>query len=198
MTWTFDPLERGAYGLILADCPWSYAMRSAAGYGKSPEAHYATMPTEDICALPVHELAAPDCLLVMWSTWPHLLQAQRVMLSWGFTYVSGGAWTKRTVYGKPAFGPGFIERTTTEPYLLGTVGAPWVGSHSERNWIETLEEIEAGIDAPRREHSRKPDQMREKCERLAPHVRRCELFAREPWPGSEVWGNETAKFGGAS
>lgn len=196
MSWRFSPLDRGSYGLILIDPPWKYEMRSAAGYAKSPEAHYPTMPIEEICALPVHELAGPDCLIVLWSTWPHLLQAQQAMRSWGFRYVTGGSWTKRTQTGKPTFGPGLIVRTTTEPYLIGTSGSPWTSSKSERNFIETIEEIaEGGFDGLRREHSRKPPQMREMCERLAPYVRRCELFAREPWPGSDVWGNETDKWG---
>lgn len=31
MSWIFDPLRRGAYGLILADPAWPYDMRSEAG-----------------------------------------------------------------------------------------------------------------------------------------------------------------------
>lgn len=195
MTWIFDPLRRGAYGLILADNPWPYDMRSEAGYAKSPEAHYPTMPIDEICALPVDELAAPDCLLVMWSTWPHLLAAQRVMRAWGFRYITGGSWTKRTAEGGPAFGTGFVLRSTTEPFLLGSAGNPWIGSKSERNWIET--EVEAGIDSRRREHSRKPPEMRAMCERLAPNVPRAELFATEPWPGSDTWGPKNHRTGGA-
>jgi len=196
MTWPFGNLTQGRYGLILADPPWPYEMRSAAGYGKSPEAHYATMSVEEIAALPIDELAAPDCLLVMWSTWPHLPQALRVMRAWGFRYITGGSWTKRTHDGGPAFGTGFVLRTTTEPFLVGSAGSPWIGSKSERNWIETIEDaFEIGIDAPRRQHSRKPDEMRAKCERIAPAVRRCELFAREPWPGADVWGDQIATWG---
>lgn len=188
MSWVFDPLRRGAYGLILADPPWAYEMRSEAGHVKSPEAHYPTMPVEEICALPVDELAAPDCLLVLWSTWPHFPQALRVMRSWGFRYVSGGPWIKRSRGGNPVMATGFIERNATEPYLIGTAGSPWISTRSERGLIETIvEEFEPGIDALRREHSRKPDQMREKCERLAPNVARCELFATSEWPGSDVW-----------
>jgi len=67
--WPFDPLTPMKYGAILADPPWAYAMRSEKGYEKSPEAHYETMPLADIKALPVRELAGPDCLLFMWSTW---------------------------------------------------------------------------------------------------------------------------------
>lgn len=199
MTWSFAPLVRGHYGLILADPPWAYEMRSEAGYGRSPEAHYPTMSTDEICALPVDELAAPDCLLVMWSTWPHLLHAQRVMLAWGFRYITGGSWTKRTAEGGAAFGTGLVLRSTTEPYLVGSAGRPWIGSKSERNWIETVEDVcETGIDARRREHSRKPEEMRRKCERLAPFVPRCELFATDPWAGSDVWGPMNHRTGGMS
>lgn len=31
-------------------------------------------------------------------------------------------------------------------------------------------------------------------EALLPDVFACEIFARAPWPGHEVWGDETAKF----
>ena len=196
MTWPFDTLTPGAYGLILADPPWKYEMRSEAGHGRSPERHYRTLPTEEICALPVHELAAPDCLLVLWSTWPHLLHAQRVMRAWGFRYVTGGAWTKRYRSGAPAMGGGFIFRSTTEPYLVGTAGSPWIGTKSERNYLETIEAVvEEGIDGLRRGHSRKPPEIRAMCERLAPAVARCELFATEPWSGADVWGDQIGKWG---
>ncbi|MFO0729377.1 MAG: MT-A70 family methyltransferase [Nitrospiraceae bacterium] len=59
-----------------------------------------------------------------------------------------------------------------------------------------LTDVPNVIIAPGREHSRKPDDMRAICERLSPHGPRCELFAREAWPGNEVWGNETGKFEG--
>jgi N6-adenosine-specific RNA methylase IME4 len=196
MTWPFGTLTPGAYGLILADPPWKYELRSEAGHGRSPERHYRTWPTEEICALPVHELAAPDCLLVLWSTWPHLLHAQRVMRAWGFRYVTGGAWTKRYRSGAPAMGGGFIFRSTTEPYLVGTAGSPWIGTKSERNYLETIEEVvEEGIDGLRRGHSRKPPEIRAMCERLAPSVARCELFATEGWPGADVWGDQIGKWG---
>lgn len=196
MTWPFGTLTPGRYGLIHADPAWQYEMRSEAGYAKSPEAHYDTMPTEEICALPVDELAAPDCLLVLWSTWPHLLHAQRVMRAWGFRYVTGGSWTKRTHIGTPTFGTGFVLRSTTEPFLVGSAGSPWIGSKSERNFIETIETLAAEpIDGVRREHSRKPPEMRALCERLAPNVARCELFATEPWPGSETWGRPHRVYG---
>ena len=51
------------------------------------------------------------------------------------------------------------------------------------------------IVAPRREHSRKPDETHERIMRLTdgPY---CELFAREYREGWSSWGYEADKFGG--
>lgn len=182
--WPFDPLRPLSFGAIIADPPWQYEMRSEEGYEKSPEAHYDTMPEEEIAALPVGELASGSCLLWLWSTWPHLPQALRVMAAWGFTYKTGGSWTKTTATGKRAFGTGYLLRSTTEPFLIGTIGTPKIRSKSVRNLIES----------ERREHSRKPPEARAMVEKLLPEAFACELFAREPWPGNQVWGKEKAKF----
>lgn len=186
MSWPFEGLTPFKYGLILADPPWAYEMRSPKGYAKSPEAHYSTLSIDDITRLPVNHLAAPDCMLMMWSTWPHLTAALHTMKEWGCEYKTGGAWVKRTPSGKAAFGTGYLLRSATEPFLVGTIGAPRISSRSERNLI----------DATRREHSRKPDDMRRMCERLMPGAWRCELFGRQSRHGWDVWGDEARKFDG--
>ena len=198
--WPFDTLTPMKYGAILADPPWAYAMRSAKGHAKSPEAQYQTMPLEAIKALPVNQLAGPHCLLFMWTTWPHLPQALEVMAAWGFSYSTGGAWVKRTNSGKAAFGTGYVLRSATEPFLVGRLGSPETNSRSERNLIEHVDSnrIFDTISGLRREHSRKPPEMRAMIERLLPRQHACELFAREAWAGHEVWGNEADKFGVAS
>ena len=68
----------------------------------------------------------------------------------------------------------------------------------EREVILLPEDIPDSIEAIRREHSRKPVQMREMIEKLLPRAYYAELFAREPWAGHEVWGNQTDKFEGAA
>lgn len=183
-SWPFGTLSPFKYGALLADPPWSYAMRSDKGYGKSPEAHYDTMGDASIGALPVSHLAADHCLLVMWAIWPKLDVAIETMQRWGFTYKTGGAWVKRTPSGKAAFGTGYILRSSTEPFLVGTIGSPEIGSRSVRNLIESV----------RREHSRKPPEMRELVEKLRPSSFCAELFAREAWAGHDVWGNEVDRF----
>lgn len=192
--WPFESLTPMKYGAILADPPWAYAMRSAKGHAKSPEAQYQTMPLDEIKALPVGHLAGPNCLLFLWTTWPHLPQALEVMSAWGFVFSTGGAWIKRTPTGKACFGTGYVLRSATEPFLVGRLASPQIKSRSERNLIEA--DLPDTIESVRREHSRKPIEMRQMIERLLPSAFRCELFAREPWAGSDVWGNETEKFEG--
>lgn len=186
--WVFEPLGLLKYGALMIDPPWSYQMRTEDGYDKSPEAHYATMSEAEISALPVRLLAAPDCLVWLWTTYPHLDQAMRVMRRWGFTYKTGGPWVKITKNGKLCFGTGFVFRNCAEVFLIGTLGQPKIGAKDIRN----------AILARRREHSRKPDEARQMLRALCPDVHIAELFAREPWEGAETWGWEKDKFGGAA
>ncbi|SMF83322.1 N6-adenosine-specific RNA methylase IME4 [Azospirillum oryzae] len=182
--WPFGELIPLRYRVILADPAWMFSLRSPKGEGKSPQAHYRCMPLADIQALPVSQLAAPDCACIMWATAPMLPQAIDTLAAWGFAFKSAGAWAKQSPTAASwAFGPGYIYRSAAEFWLLGTIGRPAQRSRSIRNLIV----------APRREHSRKPDQMHTDIEALfdGPYV---ELFARSQRPGWDCWGNETTKF----
>ena len=53
--------------MIYADPPWRYKVWRGSG---AAEKHYPTMSIEDIKALPVSELAADDCALFLWITFP--------------------------------------------------------------------------------------------------------------------------------
>jgi N6-adenosine-specific RNA methylase IME4 len=182
--WPFDPMPPLSYGAIMADCPWSFDNFSAKGEAKNAKAHYACMSLDDIKALPVSQLVQSDAYLWLWATNPMLPQALDVMKAWGFTYVTAGHWSKRGDSGKLAFGPGYVFRCAGEPYLIGKIGKPKPMSRSVRSVIE----------APRREHSRKPDEAYEAFRQLTGDVRRADLFAREARPGFEPWGNEATLF----
>lgn len=180
----FPNLPRGHFKVIMADPAWTFRTYSDKGLKKSPQSHYRCMPLADIKALPVASLAAPDCALLMWGTAPMLPEAIDTLTAWGFTYKTAGAWHKRSSTGaKDAFGPGYIFRSATEFYLVGTRGKPAQKSRSIRNLIV----------APVREHSRKPDEMRRNVEALwdGPYL---ELFAREAAPGWASWGDQPDKF----
>jgi N6-adenosine-specific RNA methylase IME4 len=182
-SWAFGDLKPMRYGLIMADCPWSFKTYSPKGWVKSAQRHYSCMTLEDIKLLPVRDLAAPDCCLFLWATFPMLPQALEVMSAWGFSYRSGGVWHKRTSGGKTAFGTGYRVRGACEPFLLGFIGNP-KNSRSERNLIEGTV----------REHSRKPETAYEWAERYLPDAHRCELFSRQRRPGWECFGNDVDHF----
>lgn len=186
--WPFRGLEPHAYGLIMADPAWSFDNWSEVGEKKNPKAHYRCMPLEDIKSLPVVDLAARDCLIWLWATWPMLPHAIETLAAWGFAHSTGGEWRKVTKNGKSAFGPGYRLRTNSEPYLIGTRGNPPIGARNLRN----------GFDGLIRAHSQKPEESYERAERMAPGVRRVELFSRTNRPGWDCWGDEAGKFGDAA
>jgi N6-adenosine-specific RNA methylase IME4 len=203
----------GGFGLIMADPPWSYEMRSDKGYAKAPEGQYQTMPLDAIKSLPVEALAAPDCLLWLWAVNPQLPQALDVLRAWGFEFKTAGTWLKRSKYGKVAFGTGYILRSSNEPFLIGTRGAPKTtrGTRSAvvgRVVSEHYDILDRGddlwprvcitLDATAREHSRKPDEAYRACEELMPAARRLDLFSRQRRDGWTAWGNEADKFEGVA
>lgn len=182
--WPFGNLNPMSYDLILADPATRFETWSTAGDSKSPQAQYDTMTWDELAELKVHRLARGDAFLVMWACWPTIMQSHKLLEDWGFRYVTGGAWHKRTKHGKTAFGTGYVLRSACEPFLIGKIGNP-KASKSVRNII----------DAEARGHSRKPDDQYELCERLAPHaVKFVELFARQHRAGWDAWGNEVNKF----
>src|SRR5262245_41029269 len=104
----FDGLPRKHYRAILADPPWHFETWSAKGRGRSPERHYRRQMTiERVKALPVRELAADDCVLFLWATWPTLMHALSVIDAWGFSYKTCAFdWAKLTQGGNVAMGNG--------------------------------------------------------------------------------------------
>jgi N6-adenosine-specific RNA methylase IME4 len=183
--WPFGSLQPRAYGVVLIDPPLHYKTRTPAGQAKGPARHYRILTIAEIKDLPVRELAARDCALVLWATQAQLDTAIDFIRAWGFRVWTAGAWAKQSKTGRKwAFGTGHILRSAAEFYLFGARGHPRVAVRDVRNLVI----------APVREHSRKPDQLYLDLERMFPHARRCELFAREQRPGWESWGDETTKF----
>jgi N6-adenosine-specific RNA methylase IME4 len=189
----FHELDGAKFGVIYADPPWSFKVWSKdTGNGRSASAHYSTMDIETMCKMPVVDLAADDCVLLMWACWPTLPEALRLITAWGFTYKTCGFdWMKAHAGQIEMFrddadvqvGMGYWTRANSEPCLLATRGKP----------KRVNADVRMGIIEPRRQHSRKPDCVHGRIERLVegPYL---ELFARAPRNGWTVWGNETNKF----
>ena len=158
------------YSIIYADPPWAYRTYSKKGQGRSAESHYPTMCIEDIKALPVGELAAKDCALFLWITFPCLCEALEVLTSWGFSYKTVAfVWVKQNRRNDDLFtGMGYWTRANAEICILATKGHPKRVDAGVRQVI--LSHIE--------EHSKKPDEARERIVRLMGDLPRVELFAR--------------------
>jgi N6-adenosine-specific RNA methylase IME4 len=172
------PLPQRRYPIILADPPWPWeAYDIDSGMERAAEVHYPTMRLETICTLPVADLCTPDAALFLWTTSPHLESAWSVLAAWGFSYVTSIVWVKD---GPP--GLGYWVRNQHELLLLAKRGE--MRNPPERNRPPSV------IHAPRREHSRKPDEVYEIIERMYPELPRIELFARARRPGWDAWGNE--------
>ena len=171
----------GGYRTILADPPWRFNARNmnrkVASRRFDP---YPTMSFEELAAVPVAEIAAPDSALFMWAIASHLDQAIDLGRAWGFTYKTMAWWDK----GRMSFG--YWWRSEGEPLLLFTRGqisrSPGAGG------------VRQTIRAPKREHSRKPDEQYDQIETLVADGRRIELFSRQNRPGWTSWGLETGTF----
>lgn len=178
----------GRFNVIYADPPWQYRNRTIRGGAAN---HYQTMSLEQIKALRISDLAAPDCAVFMWATWPLLPDALAVFQAWGARYITCAFdWVKTTKEGKPATGLGHWTRGNSEVVLLATFGRPKrMDAGVSQIVIDQSLEPET-IFAPRGQHSAKPPEVRERIVQLMGDVPRIELFARERAAGWHSWGNE--------
>lgn len=187
----FDGLPKKHFGAILADPPWPFATWSHKGQGRSGEAHYRTMSHAEMDAMPVGTLAAPDCVLFVWIVQTQIPQAVRMIEAWGFTLKSVAfAWMKGDTL------PMFPDDAAMQMGM-----GKWTRAEFEQCWLATRgqpKRLDAGVRQclieKRREHSRKPDGIHERIERLVagPYL---ELFARQSTrPNWTFWGNQTRLF----
>ena len=175
----FADLPDKKYSIIYADPPWAYQDKHCNG---SAEDHYPTVDIEELKKLPVSDIAADDCVLFMWATYPKLDEALELIKAWGFTYKTiGFQWIKQNKSGNGFFfGLGRWTRGNTEPCLIAVKGKP-KRLHADVGQL---------VFSPLRNHSQKPDCVRDKIVRLMGDLPRIELFARNAAKGWDCWGNQ--------
>ena len=169
------------YQIIYADPPWSYKVWSKKGLGRSAESHYKTMNKQDIQNLKVP--ADDTCTLFLWVTAPCLVEGIELCKAWGFEYKSCAfVWVKMNKKSQDTYfmGQGRWTRANPEICILATKGNP--------------KRISAGVrqlvTSPIREHSQKPDEVKDRIIQLVGNLPRIELFARQKTEGWDVFGNE--------
>jgi N6-adenosine-specific RNA methylase IME4 len=143
--------KAATYQIIYADPPWRYEQKKVQG---AAENHYPTMSIDELCALPVAELAANDCVLFLWATFPQLPEALQLIKAWGFRYKTVAfVWLKRNRKSPSWFyGLGYWTRGNAEICLLATKGKPKRNSAGVHQFIIS----------PIEQHSKKPDEARQK------------------------------------
>jgi N6-adenosine-specific RNA methylase IME4 len=168
----------GQYAVLYADPPWRYENPPIGGGPRSIENHYPTMTLSEITALPVASLAEPDSVLYLWATPPKLHECLLVMQAWGFEYRTNMVWVK------DQWGMGYWCRQQHELLLIGKRG-----NITPPDVCKSLSSV---IEAPRLDHSSKPEDVLNIIDKSWPGIRKLELFAR---PGPirhewSVWGNQ--------
>lgn len=171
------------FDVLYVDPPWSYKVYSKKGQGRSAENHYGTMNIDDICGLDIDSIAKKDSVLFLWVTFPCLLEGLRAIKDWGFTYKTlGFCWVKRNKKATDTWfwGLGFWTRANPELCLIATKGKPKRESKA----------VHCVVDTPIEKHSKKPNEVRTRIEKLMGDVSRVEIFAREEYDGWTCVGNE--------
>lgn len=169
-----NALRGRKYGTIYADPPWLYENQTTQGAASN---HYACLTLDELCALPVQQLAAPDAHLHLWTTNAFLFECPRIFAAWGFEFRSSFVWVK------PRLGMGNYWRNAHEFLLTAVRGsATSFPDKTLRSWLS----------CERGPHSQKPEQVRAMLERVSPGPW-LELFGRRAVNGWTVFGNEVER-----
>lgn len=171
-----QPFPVGKYQVIYADPPWRY---SNTGFDEAADAQYPTMAVEEICNLPVTQLATDASVLFLWATNPLLPEAIQVLETWGFEYKTNMAWVKDKARGK-----GWFLKSKHELLLIG------VRENAPQPAVRPSSAFEADRGPI---HSRKPEKAYEIIEAMYPEGNKVELFSRNVRDDWEMWGNEDAE-----
>ena len=176
------PFPDKKYNIIYADPAWSFNFKNRKGLSdKAKNNLYSTMNDVDILNLPLSKIANKNCILFLWVMNSKMPLAFDCIKSWGFQYKTVAFnWVKTTKKNKYHFGGGNWTRSNPEICLLATKGKIKRQSASVRELC--VSEL--------REHSRKPDCVRDRIVELCGDLPRIELFARQKTDGWDCWGNE--------
>ena len=176
------PFPNKKYNIIYADPAWHFKTYSNKGEKRSAIQYYDCLDINDIYNLPVNDIAKDDCILFIWVIDSMLPEALQVIKKWNFKYKTVAfTWVKQNKKSDGYFtGMGYWTRCNPEQCLLATKGNPKRLSKAVRQLIISK----------RQEHSRKPDEIRNRIVELCGDLPRIELFARNKTKGWSVWGNE--------
>lgn len=169
------------YKIIYADPPWDYD-NNKSNDPKLGGCYYKRMSLNDICNLPIKDIADKDCALFLWVTMPKLREGLEVIKSWGFDYKTCAfCWVKQNPKNDGIYsGMGHWTNGNAELCLFAKKGRP-------KRVAKNVKQI---VMAHRGRHSEKPAEVRDRIVQLMGDLTRIELFARIKVDGWDAWGNE--------
>lgn len=169
----------GKYSTIVIDPPWDMEKIERDVRPNQVAFDYPTMTEEELAKFDVESFAHDDCHLFCWTTQKFLPVSLRLLEAWGFRYVLTMVWHK-----PGGFQPHNLPQYNCEFAVYARRGTP--------SFIDTKAFFTC-FQAPRREHSRKPDEFYDLVKRVTEGPR-IDVFSREARDGFEQYGNETSKF----
>lgn len=176
-------LPAGKYRVIVIDPPWPMEKIARDVRPNQVGFDYPTMDEDRLAAFPVADMAAEDCHLFCWTTQRFLPASLRLLERWGFRYVCAFVWHK-----PGGFQPIGLPQYNCEFAVYARRGTPAFADTTQ---------FPCCFEAPRREHSRKPDEFYDTVKRVTGGPR-IDVFSREPRAGFNQFGNEADKFAGAT
>lgn len=173
------------YGTIVIDPPWPMQKIEREVRPNQVEFDYPTMDEDQLRDFRVQfaRLADEHCHVFMWTTHKFMPMAMRLFQEYGVKYVLTMVWHK-----PGGFQPVGLPQYNCEFVLYGRIGSPQ---------FTTTKAFNCCFEAPRREHSRKPDEFYELVCRVTGDSR-IDVFSRERRDGFDRFGNEIDKFAEAS
>lgn len=172
------PPPDGQYRCIVIDPPWPMQkIERDLHPEQTPELDYPVMTLEDISDIDLP--TADQCHLYLWTTQRFIWSAKDLLTHWGFKHLAIQVWHKNG-----GFQPAGLPQYNCEFVLIGRKGG-----------LEfmTTKNFPLCFDAPRREHSRKPDAFYDLVRRVSPGPR-IDMFSREKREGFEQHGVEINVF----
>ena len=169
------------YEIIYADPAWEYNTKECLAktsiLNGELNTHYSTMTLKELKALDVQSISDKNCMLFLWVVSPMLKEGIEVMEAWGFKYA-----TIAFIWHKQRTNPGYYTMSECEICVVGKKGKIPTprGSRNERQFLSEL----------RTKHSKKPDEIRNRINRMFPEQTKIELFARQRYENWDAWGNE--------
>lgn len=186
--------DQKKYRVILIDPPWPFRTFSSpdeiATLGEKP---YECMTLGQIAAIPMRDYMARNCAVFIWEN-DSLNATDWLRRAWGLRLGTANAfiWMKLKdnqldLYDPPPFrlGMGYYTRKQAEVCHLLVKGQM---SRKDMG-------VRQVIQAPRRQHSRKPDEIYARIETMydGPYL---EMFARQTRLNWDAMGDEVGKFKG--